>query len=326
MLTWQESWECWRMPTTLRNSIPSRCFTVSVGGNDHSAGSQRSMSSNGYSRFQLADLGFFELLRPLSNFWHVVVLIIVTALAASSVDTLQNGIASVFSSDLLGFGLSDRTCTWITRVLLLAINVPAVIMSSKRFDVIGLFLAADIVCATAVLPVFLGLILEDVHFLIPAPTELGAFLGIISGICTVLVNGVINGHDEAVNGITGEVIATGPFSYFWLTNGAQCALCGAKTMVSFIVTPLFAGFFTLLFSRIDILVRGERAREPLIKHALFYKPNDTAGHYNLAENKGEVVEGSVEEVDAEEAGLSEKDAEAGESIPEEAPAKEEIVA
>jgi len=82
----------------------------------------------------------------------------------------------------------------------------------------------------------------------------------------------------------------------------------------------------LLFSRIDILVRGERAREPLIKHALFYKPNDTAGHYNLAENKGEVVEGSVEEVDAEEAGLSEKDAEAGESIPEEAPAKEEIVA
>ena len=282
------------------------------------------------SIIQSADLGFFELLRPLSNFWHVVVLIIVTALAASSVDTLQNGIASIFSSDLLGFGFSDRTCTWITRVLLLAINVPAVIMSSKRFDVIGLFLAADIVCATAVLPVFLGLILEDVHFLIPAPTELGAFLGIISGICTVLVNGIIIGHDEAVNSITGEVIATGPFSYFWLTNGAQCALCGPKTMVSFIITPLFAGFFTLLFSRIDILVRGERAREPLIKHALFYKPDEPAGHYNLGENKGEVVEGSIEEADAEKAnveedGLPEKDAEAG-ALPEEAPANEEVVA
>ena len=257
-----------------------------------------------------------------------MVLIIVTALAASSVDTLQNGIACIFSSDLLGFGLSDRACTWITRVLLLAINIPAVIMSSKRFDVIGLFLVADLVCATAVLPVFLGLILEDVHFLIPAPTELGAFLGVISGICTVLVNGGINGHDEAVNAITGEVIATGPFSYFWLTNGAECALCGTKTMVSFIVTPLIAGFFTLLFSRIDILVRGERAREPLIKHELFYKPKDTAARYNLAENKGEeeIVEGSIEEVDAEEAGLPEKDAEAGETLKEEAPANEEVVA
>jgi len=271
------------------------------------------------------DLGFFELLRPLSNFWHILVLIVVTALAASSVDTLQNGIACIFSSDLLGVGLSDRACTWITRALLLVINVPAVIMSSKRFDVIGLFLVADIVCATAVLPVFLGLILKDINFFLPAPTELGAFLGILSGIATVLVNGVINGHDQAVNAITGEVIATGPFSYFWLTNGAICALCGTETMVTFIVTPLVAGFFTLLFSRLDIMIRGERAREPIIKHALFYEAKNSAADYNLGAKKdvdegGKAAEGS----NTNDVGVSDEPEKAEAGLAEETPVNEAV--
>jgi len=36
-------------------------------------------------------------------------------------------------------------------------------------------------------------------------------------------------------------------------------------MVTFIVVPLVAGFCTLLFSKIDIAIRGERAREPIFK-------------------------------------------------------------
>ncbi len=212
------------------------------------------------------DLAFFDLLAPLSTFWHVIVLIIVTALAASSVDTLQTAIASVISSDILRFGVSDKTARWITRGLLILVNIPAVILSSYRFNVIGLFLVADLVCATAVLPVFLGMITEDRRF-IPAPTELGAFLGILSGIAAVLVNGKVIGFDQAVNSITGEVIASGPFSYFWLTNSSQCALCGTTTMVTFIVVPLVAGFCTLLFSKLDVLIRGDRAREPVFKFA-----------------------------------------------------------
>ena len=116
------------------------------------------------------DLAFFDLLAPLSSFWHVIVLIIVTALAASSVDTLQTAIASVISSDIIRFGVSDKTARWLTRGLLILVNIPAVILSSFRFNVIGLFLVADLVCATAVLPVFLGMITEDRRF-ISAPTE-----------------------------------------------------------------------------------------------------------------------------------------------------------
>jgi hypothetical protein len=198
----------------------------------------------------------------LNTVWHIIVLINVTALAASSIDTLQTAIASILSSDILRFGVSDNVARLLTRVILILVNIPAIILSSKRFDVIGLFLVADLVCGTAVLPVFLGLITEDYGF-IPAPTELGAFLGILSGIAAVVVNGIIVGHKEAVSSITGEVIASGPFSYFWLTNSSECAVCGTKTMITFIVVPLVAGFCTLLFSKLDVMIRGDRARKPI---------------------------------------------------------------
>ena len=237
-----------------------------------------------------ADLAFFDLILPLSQAWHIITLIIVTALSASSVDTLITGITSIFSADLLRFGLSDRKALIVSRIMLAAILIPAVIMSSKRFDVIGLFLVADLVCGTAVFPVFLGLITKDIGF-IPAPTEFGAFLGIWSGIISVLVNGKVNGFTEATNSITGETIATGPFSYFWLTNSYECAVCGTQTMVTFIVVPLVAAFFTLFFSKLDIMIRGERARQPIF---IMAQPEIEAENYILKSLK-EVDESEKEE-------------------------------
>jgi len=233
---------------------------------------------------KLAYLAFFDLILPLGAGWHVVTLIVVTALAASSMDTLQTGIASIFSSDLMRPGFPDKYTLLLSRVFLIVINIPAVIMASKRYNVIMLFLVADLVCGTAVLPVFLGLITEDKHWLLPAPTELGAFLGIWSGIGAVLVNGKVIGFKSATNSITGETIATGPFSYFWLTNDPNCAVCGVETMVTFIIVPLVAGFFTLFFSKLDILIRGERARQPLLKMA---QPAAKADNYDLTDKAEE---------------------------------------
>ncbi|CAB9510411.1 expressed unknown protein [Seminavis robusta] len=202
-----------------------------------------------YDNFEkFAFLAFFDLLAPMGNGWHVLVLILVTALAASSIDSLQNGITSIFSADLVKIGWNPK---WITRALVVSINVPAIYMASIQYDVISLFLVADLVCATSVLPVFLGLQTRD-WGLLKAPTELGAISGCIAGVVTVLINGVVNDADG------------GLFDYFWLRNDAICALCGSKTMVSFIITPLISGFFTYLVSFLDILARGDRARMPLI--------------------------------------------------------------
>ena len=231
----------------------------------------------------------------MGNFWHVTVLIIVTALAASTVDTLQTAIASVISSDIIRFGVADSTARWISRCLLILINIPAIILSSKRFDVIGLFLVADLVCATAVLPVFLGLMTNDIGF-IAAPTELGAFMGILSGFAAVLVNGKIIGFDQAINSITGEVIASGPFSYFWLTNSSQCALCGTTTMTTFIIVPLVAGFFALFFSKLDVIFRGDRAREPIFKFAQPQLQVDQTETNNVSKEDVSVTEAKQDEL------------------------------
>mmetsp|Transcript_20046 Transcript_20046/g.29730 ORF Transcript_20046/g.29730 Transcript_20046/m.29730 type:complete len:588 (+) Transcript_20046:106-1869(+) len=193
-------------------------------------------------------LAFFDILAPLAPFWHIVTLILVTALAASSIDSLQNGIMSALSTDLVQMGWNPK---WVARLLLVILNVPAVVLSARGYDVLALFLVADLICATAVLPVFLGLMTED-KGMIPAPTEFGALLGIAAGVITVLVIGLIV---DAPGGL---------FEYFLLPNDAVCALCGFKTMITFIVTPLSAGLFCLLFSKLDIMCRGENARAPLL--------------------------------------------------------------
>ena len=195
-----------------------------------------------------AYLAFFYLLEPLDQGWQILTLILVTSLCASSVDTLQNALSSIFSRDLVKIGWHPQ---WFVRAFMVLINVPAIYLASEGYDVISLFLVADLVCATSVFPVFCGLQTHD-HGILKAPTELGAFLGCLSGIVTVLVNGAINNVDGGV------------FQYFWLPNGGICALCGTATMTSFIVTPLVSLVMTYLFTYLDIVVRGERARRPLI--------------------------------------------------------------
>lgn len=212
-----------------------------------------------YDNFEkLSFLAFFDLLAPLNGGWHIVVLILVTSLTASSVDSLQNGLVSIFSHDVVKFGWSP---VWVSRALMVAVNIPAIYLASKKWDVIALFLVADLVCATSVFPVFCGLQTKD-YGILKAPTELGAFLGSVSGVVTVLVNGIVN---DAEGGL---------FDYFWLRNNGICALCGSKTLVSFIITPVVSLFMTYLFTFLHIAIQGDRARRPLI-HVPFDKDDNT---------------------------------------------------
>ncbi len=209
---------------------------------------------------KFAFLAFFDLLLPLGNGWHILVLIFVTALAASSLDSLQNGLNSIFYRDALRAGFNAHVTA---SVLVVLVNVPAIWLASLKYSVLSLFLVADLVCATAVLPTFLGLQKTDkLGGLLPAPTELGAFLGVLSGFASVLINGSINGAHG--------------FQYFWLPNGGICPLCGAATMISFIVTPLVAGAMTYVFTHLDLLIRGkERARQPIFDIAFDKEPEST---------------------------------------------------
>lgn len=74
-------------------------------------------------------------------------------LVASSVDTLQNGIASLVVARSEQQGVSLVAARWVTVVVM----IPVVVIALQGLSVLRLFLMADLLCAAIVVPVLLGL-------------------------------------------------------------------------------------------------------------------------------------------------------------------------
>lgn len=103
-----------------------------------------------------ADLGtppipFFALLADAPDWLAIPALVLALTLVASSVDTLQSAIASLAVTEKKGMSLN--AARWVTLLLML----PVVAVALQGFSVLRLFLIADLLCATAVVPVLMGL-------------------------------------------------------------------------------------------------------------------------------------------------------------------------
>jgi solute:Na+ symporter, SSS family len=94
---------------------------------------------------------FFALLAQGPAWLAVPALLLAVALVASSVDTLQNAVASLLVTARAGTSLV--AARWITVALML----PVIGVALQGMSVLRLFLIADLLCATAVVPVLLGL-------------------------------------------------------------------------------------------------------------------------------------------------------------------------
>lgn len=94
---------------------------------------------------------FFALLTGLSPWVSLVVLILGVSLVASSVDTLENGLAALIAAERPQLSLRGA------RLATVAVMVPAVVVALQGHSVLRLFLIADLLCATAVVPAVLGL-------------------------------------------------------------------------------------------------------------------------------------------------------------------------
>ncbi len=113
---------------------------------------------------------FFDLLQGLqiSTWLIVAVILLALALVMSSLDTLLNGISSVFTSDLLRFSQhrsvrdgspqnsSDQVLT-ISRVLTGLVSIPAVAIAAQGYSVLYLFFIADLLCAALLFPILFSL-------------------------------------------------------------------------------------------------------------------------------------------------------------------------
>ncbi len=131
-----------------------------------------------------ADLGsppipFFALLSDAPAWLTIPALVLALTLVASSVDTLQNALASLAVTEKQG--LSITSARWITVILM----VPVVIVSLQGVSVLRLFLIADLLCATAVIPVLMGLWKRM--------TTTAAVFGGLAGLAGAIIPGWVTG-------------------------------------------------------------------------------------------------------------------------------------
>lgn len=131
-----------------------------------------------------ADLGsppipFFALLSGAPAWLTIPALVLALTLVASSVDTLQNALASLAVTEKQG--LSIISARWVTVILM----IPVVIVALQGVSVLRLFLIADLLCATAVIPVLMGLWKRM--------TTTAAVFGGLAGLAGAIIPGWVSG-------------------------------------------------------------------------------------------------------------------------------------
>jgi Na+/proline symporter len=104
-----------------------------------------------------ADLGFFTLLlKEQTEMLSLIIIILGLALTISTVDTLVNAISSLFVIDgKAAFNLNKKTnYLKLSKYFIIFLSLIAFGIASKGFDILYLFLLADLFCCAFVLTVF----------------------------------------------------------------------------------------------------------------------------------------------------------------------------
>jgi solute:Na+ symporter, SSS family len=121
---------------------------------------------------------FFALATRLPDWTILLVLLLGTALVASSVDTLQSGLTALVAAE------NRRMSLLLARGVTLLLLVPAVVIAWQGYSVLRLFLIADLLCAATVVPALLGLW--------GRATVRGAFAGSIAGLAGALAINLVD--------------------------------------------------------------------------------------------------------------------------------------
>ncbi len=138
------------------------------------------------------------------------VLLLGIALVASSVDTLENGLAALLVSERPSLGLRDAR--WLTVLIV----VPAAAVGLVATSVLQLFLIADLLAAVLLIPALLGLWHRT--------TTTGVWTGVLGGVVgalgtSFLVTGSVEGAIDAVT-FPDAVPTLAPFAGALLVSGA----------------------------------------------------------------------------------------------------------
>ena len=124
------------------------------------------------------DLGFFSLLlKQQTEMLSLIVIILGLALTISTVDTLVNAISSLIVVDGKATFNIDKKTNYLnfSKYLILFLSLISFIVASKGFDILYLFLLADLFCCAFVLTVFYSFYNKNIN-------EKTAYVSIIAGL------------------------------------------------------------------------------------------------------------------------------------------------
>jgi Na+/proline symporter len=161
-------------------------------------------------------LSVFALVAELPTVVVAGVLLLGVALVASSVDTLENGLAALVVAEYPALRLPHA------RLITVALILPAAMVGIVATSVLQLFLIADLLCAALVAPALLGLW--------RGATTAGVVAGAVAGITGALVGGFIEAG--ALAGTVDAVLFTDAVPTLPPFAGALAASAVATVVVS----------------------------------------------------------------------------------------------
>ena len=124
------------------------------------------------------DLGFFTLLlKDQTELLSLLIIVLGLALTISTVDTLVNAISSLFVVDGKATFNFDKKTDYLklSKYFIIAISIVVFFVASKGFDILYLFLLADLFCCAFVLTVFYSFYNKKIN-------EKTAYISIIVGL------------------------------------------------------------------------------------------------------------------------------------------------
>ncbi|MQA85817.1 MAG: sodium:solute symporter [Streptosporangiales bacterium] len=178
---------------------------------------------------------FFAVLGGLPGWLSAVAMIFGLSLVTSSVDTLENALASLVVTERRTLSLA-----WARAVTVLLL-IPAIVVAIQGYSVLRIFLIADLLCAATVVPALLGLWSRA--------TVAGALAGSLAGLAGAIVPGWVATGSAA----RGVLLATFPG--------------GVPTLPPFLGALLASAVITVvvsLFGRTAADVEGLDSRVPAL--------------------------------------------------------------
>ncbi|KAG2905674.1 hypothetical protein PC117_g20696 [Phytophthora cactorum] len=181
---------------------------------------------------------FFAILIDMGRGWEVLIVIVIAMLASGVSDSIQIGIAAELTTCFPKLSLLHA------RIIVALLNVPAIVIGHQQYDILNLFLIADLLCTAAVGPMLLGVWKRA--------TRTGALAGSAAGLATIFICGVI---------AQGKFV--GGFNWFILPEG----LYSQNSMITFIVTLIVPPVVTVIVSLMTSKTNDATDGSYLLEHS-----------------------------------------------------------